>query len=110
MTTGKRCCDILAQERAKRARKEEKKSVQCLLCTMHSGVLKKKFSDLSAQEGTKGARRETRKKNRDSAFSIICNRYYKKKTAGVYPIARYSSNHCRGVQLPVVALMCYVPD
>ena len=55
MTTGKRCCDILAQERAKRARKEEKKSVQCLLCTMYSGVLKKKFSDLSAQEGTKGA-------------------------------------------------------
>ena len=42
MTTGKRCCDILAQERAKRARKEEKKSVQCLLCTMYSGVLKKK--------------------------------------------------------------------
>ena len=25
MTTGKRCCDILAQERAKRARKEEEK-------------------------------------------------------------------------------------
>ena len=55
MTTRKRCCDILAQERAKRARKEEKKSVQCLLCTMYSGVLRKKFSDLSAQEGTKGA-------------------------------------------------------
>ena len=59
MTSGKRCCDILALERAKRARKEEKKkSVQSFLCTVYSGVLRK-------------------------------------KSAGVYPIARYSSNHCR---------------
>ena len=55
MTTGKRCCDILAQERAKRARKDEKKigTVPSLYYVL--GSIKKKISDLSAQEGTKGA-------------------------------------------------------
>ena len=72
MTTGKRCCDILAQERAKRARKEEKKSVQCLLCTMYSGVLKKKSAIYLRRRERRGPEVKQGKKNRDSAFSIIC--------------------------------------
>ena len=56
MTTGKRCCDILAQERAKRARKEKKiGTVPSLYYVL--GSIKKKNQRSICTGGNEGGQR-----------------------------------------------------